>query len=59
MVCLGFEPGDARWWAQTKPRSYCDPILTTVFMFTSFNREGAFSDDVVSLSTANKSTVNF
>ena len=22
MVCLGFEPGAAGWWAETKPRSY-------------------------------------
>ena len=22
MVCLGFEPGPAGWYAQTKPRSY-------------------------------------
>ena len=21
-MCLGFEPGAAGWWAQTKPRSY-------------------------------------
>ena len=23
MVCLGFKPAAAGWWAQTKPLSYC------------------------------------
>ena len=34
MVCLGFEPGVAGWWAQTIPQSYggrpmCDFSYTT------------------------------
>ena len=47
MVCLGFEPGAARWWAQTKPRTssgrpaYYNFILEIYIL--GFGREQRYS----------------
>ena len=36
MVCLGFEPGAAGWWAQMKPRSYGGHMLNTPVFVLNF-----------------------
>ena len=36
-MCLGFKPGDAGWWSQTKPRNYDDRqsfFLSNPILFT-------------------------
>ena len=41
MVCLGFEPRAAGWWAQTKPRSYGDRPILRKFILYNFFSNGA------------------